>query len=65
VLFRANARNSDVPALRIAVDGQGIVDMHVTAVGGLNPYKYVAFDFTATGGSHTLMVTPVFAFSID
>jgi hypothetical protein len=54
VMFRANARGGNRPMLRILIDGGTIVDTEVDAVGGANPYKYVAFNFTATNASQTM-----------
>ena len=56
--WRINARSGYTkPVLRAAVDGQPVVDMQVSAVGSTNPYRYAAFDFFATAGSHTLSFT--------
>jgi len=58
VNLRANRRNSGgVPALRASVDGERVLDAEITSVGGTNPYKYVAFDFTAGAEAQVLAFT--------
>ncbi len=54
VNFRVNARNGNTPNLKVDIDGNNIINTAVTSVGGSNPYKYFAFDFTATAASHTM-----------
>lgn len=56
--FRTNRRNQgNTPGLHAYVDDQAMLDANVTSVGGANPYRYVAFDFTATAPSHVLALT--------
>jgi len=58
VNLRANRRNSGgVPALRASVDGERVLDAEFSSVGGTNPYRYVAFDFTAGAESQVLAFT--------
>jgi hypothetical protein len=54
VTFRANARGGQTANLRISIDGTELLAMAVSSVGGSAPYKYVAFEFTATAASQTL-----------
>jgi hypothetical protein len=54
VTFRVNARNGQTPNLKVDIDGNNIINTAVTSVGGANPYKYFAFDFTASAESQTL-----------
>ena len=57
VNFRVNARDTQSPTLRIGVDDQAIVSFIVPSVGGSNPYRYAAFDFTASAAAQTLYLT--------
>ena len=54
VNFRVNARGGNTPNLKVDVDGNNIINSAVTQVGGSNPYKFFAFDFTATATSQTM-----------
>jgi concanavalin A-like lectin/glucanase superfamily protein/hapalindole biogenesis HpiC1 cyclase-like protein len=56
VTFRVNARSSfgGTPNLKVSIDGLNILSTAVTPVGGSNPYKYFAFDFTAAAASQTM-----------
>ena len=54
VNFRVNARGGNTPALKVAIDANDIINTAVTSVGGANPYKYFAFDFTAAATSQTM-----------
>jgi hypothetical protein len=54
VNFRVNARGGNTPNLKVEIDGVNIINTAVTSVGGSNPYKYFAFDFTATVTSQTM-----------
>ncbi len=54
VNFRVNARSGNTPNLKVEIDGNNVITTAVTPVGGANAYKYFAFDFTATSGSHTM-----------
>ena len=56
VTFRVNARAGNTPNLKVDIDTTRIIDTGITAVGGTAPYKYFAFDFTATATSHTLVL---------
>ena len=60
VAFRINARGGNLPWLRFSADGTGEpVTMEVTSVGGANPYKHAACEFTATEASQAIHVTNV------
>src|SRR5207247_371101 len=52
--YRVNARGGNTPNLKIDIDGVNVITSAVTPVGGSNPYKYFAFDFTAAATSQTL-----------
>lgn len=52
--FRVNARNGQNPILDVQVDGTTLLASVVNSVGGTNPYRYVAVEFTATGATATL-----------
>ena len=54
VNFRVNARSGNTPNLKVDIDGNNVISTAVTAVGGTNPYKFFAFDFTATATSQTM-----------
>jgi hypothetical protein len=60
VTFRANARGGNTPNVKVYLDGtpvwlsSGADGFSTAAVGGSNPYWYVAFDFTAYAASHAL-----------
>jgi len=62
VTFRVNARNAGrvvgtttyEPRLNVDIDSTRIINTSIAPVGGSNPYKYFAFDFTATDVTHTL-----------
>lgn len=54
VNFRVNARSGNTPNLKVDIDGNNIISTAITPVTGSNPYKYFAFDFTATATSQTL-----------
>jgi len=54
VNFRVNARGGNTPNLKVDIDGANVINTAVTSVGGVNPYKYFAFDFTATATSQTM-----------
>ena len=54
VTFRVNARGGNTPNLKVDIDSTRIIDTGVTAVGGTAPYKYFAFDFTASATTQTL-----------
>lgn len=58
VTFRINARGINTPHLQFSTDGTGApVSMEVTQVGGTNPYRYAACEFTATAETQTLTLT--------
>ncbi len=58
VNFRVNARGGNLPTLRVVTDGIGDpMDAWVQAVGGTNPYQYVAYEFTATATTQNLTVS--------
>src|SRR5438105_4255214 len=54
VNFRVNARGGNTPNLKVEIDGTRIIDTGITPVTAANPYKYFAFDFTATATSQTM-----------
>ncbi|HMC28574.1 MAG TPA: hypothetical protein VKM56_12360, partial [Verrucomicrobiae bacterium] len=54
VNFRVNARGGNTPNLKVEIDATRIIDTGITPVTGSNPYKYFAFDFTATATSQTM-----------
>ncbi len=58
VNFRVNARtglgDDSTPNLKVDIDANNIINTAVTPVGGANPYKYFAFDFTATAPDQTM-----------
>ena len=54
VNFRVNARSGNTPNLKVDIDGVNIINTAVTPVGGANPYKYFAFDFTASAATQTM-----------
>src|SRR6185369_7957468 len=62
VTFRVNARNAGrvvnnvtyEPRLLVDIDSTRIINTAIAPVGGGSPYKYFAFDFTATDVTHTL-----------
>jgi hypothetical protein len=54
VNFRVNARGGNTPNLKVDIDGVNVINTAVTSVGGANPYKYFAFDFTASAASQTM-----------
>lgn len=54
VNFRVNARNLETPNLKVDIDANNIINTAVTSVGGANPYKYFAFDFTAAATDQTM-----------
>ncbi len=54
VNFRVNARSGNTPNLKVDIDAVNIINTAVTSVGGANPYKYFAFDFTASAASQIL-----------
>jgi hypothetical protein len=54
VNFRVNARSGNTPNLKVDIDGVNVINTAITSVGGGNPYKYFAFDFTASAASHTM-----------
>ena len=54
VTLQANARGGQAPDLRISIDGTELMAMSIHSAGGLNPYWYIAFEFTATTTSHVL-----------
>ena len=54
VTFRCNARNGQTPILKVEINGTQILGTTVGSVGGSLPYKYFAFDFTASAASQTL-----------
>ncbi|MGC8744958.1 MAG: immunoglobulin domain-containing protein [Verrucomicrobiia bacterium] len=50
--FRFNARSSGTttnPVLKVYIDNQLITSLSTVNVGGSNPYRYGAFDFSASG----------------
>ncbi len=58
VSWRYNARTiTTKPTLRAAIDEAGRLDALVSNVGTTNPYRYAAFDFTASASTHTLSLT--------
>ena len=54
VAFRVNARGGQTPNLKVDIDGANVLNTAVTSVNAANPYKYFAFDFTATATSQTM-----------
>ena len=54
VNFRVNARSGNTPNLKVDIDAVNIINTAVTPVGGANPYKFFAFDFTATAAAQTM-----------
>jgi len=54
VNFRVNARGGQTPNLKVDIDGVNVINTAVTSVNAANPYKYFAFDFTATAASQTM-----------
>lgn len=55
VTLRANARNGQIGYLKISVDDQEpLVGVAIHAVGGANPYRYIAFEFTSAATSQKL-----------
>ena len=57
VTLRANARSGQAPNLRMSIDGAELMAMSIHNAGGLNPYWYIAFEFTATATSQVLALT--------
>lgn len=59
VTARVTARTGNVPSLVFSTDVPGYdpVKLEVTPTGGTNPYKTVAFQFTATATSHLITFT--------
>jgi hypothetical protein len=55
--FAVNSRNTQKPNVHVAIDGQSLSDILISSVGGTNPYKRVAFDFTPANSSITLALT--------
>jgi len=55
--FRANARSDQRPLTRVAIDGQWIGEFRAGPVGGTEPYRYIAFDFTPSTESPVLYLT--------
>ena len=63
--FAVNARAGQVPNLHVAIDGQSVSDIRVSSVGaagfagagGANPFRRVAFDFTASNSTVFLSLT--------
>lgn len=56
VTLRANARGGQAPNLRLSIDGTEIMAMTMHSAGGLNPYWYIVFEFTAAATSQVLGV---------
>lgn len=54
VSFRVNARTGNTPNLKVAIDGNNIINTGITPVGAANDYKHFAFDFTAAAESQTM-----------
>jgi len=54
VTLRANARSGQAPNLRLSIDSTEVMAMSIHNAGGLNPYWYIAFEFTATATSQVL-----------
>jgi len=52
--FRVNARGGNTPNLKVDIDGVNVINTAITSVGGASPYKYFAFDFTASAASQTM-----------
>lgn len=59
VSVRVTARAGNVPSIVFSTDVPGYdpVKLEVTPTGGTNPYKTVAFQFTATATSHLITFT--------
>jgi parallel beta-helix repeat protein len=64
VNFRVNARAAfggnpgpPMPNLKIAMNGSNIINTAITNVGGSNPYRYFAFDFTAASNNETMSLS--------
>lgn len=59
VTAKVTARTGNVPSLVFSTDVPGYdpVKLEVTPTGGTNPYKTVAFQFTATATSHLITLT--------
>lgn len=59
VTARVTARGGNTPSLVFSTDVPGYdpVKLEVTPTGGTNPYKNVAFQFTATATSHLITFT--------
>ncbi len=62
VTFRANARGGNTPNVKVYIDGVAVLlpggpdGLSTAAVGGSNPYWFIAFEFTAAAASQTLSV---------
>jgi hypothetical protein len=54
VTLQANATTSQAPILRVTVDSTDVLAVAIYPVGGIAPYEYVAFEFTATGATTAL-----------
>jgi len=54
VTFRCNARFDQRPLLDVEINGSVIIHSTVGPVGGTLPYKYFAFDFTASAATANL-----------
>lgn len=60
VTFRTNARTGNVPTLRFDTDGVDDpipMDADISAVGGSNPFRYVAYEFRATATTQTITIS--------
>jgi len=62
VTFRANARTTNTPNVKVLIDGAAVLlpggpdAFSTVAVTGSNPYWFVAFEFTAAAASQTLAI---------
>lgn len=62
LMFRCNVRTTNAAVaganLRAAIDNSLMLSLsNLVPVTGTNPYRYLAFDFTASAASHTLSLT--------
>lgn len=55
--FRANARSDQRPLTRVAIDGQWVGEFRAGPMGGTEPYRAIAFDFTPATDSPVLYLT--------